>query len=121
MPARPHASVARREQWHGDKRCVRADGVLLGDTNWNGVVNAFRCKPGQSSNRLARHEFQFPHRREPNGSINATDTAIVKQNSGYVTALATGWITGASRHGRQARVAPVVTGGIGPDGAKLPK
>jgi hypothetical protein len=57
-------------------------GVLLGDTNWNGVVNA--ADVAQTKSRLGQtvDGTNFRSDVNANGSINAADTAIVKQNSG---------------------------------------
>jgi hypothetical protein len=57
-------------------------GVLLGDTNWNGVVNASDVSQVKSQIGLPVTSSNFRTDVNANGSINAADTAIVKQNSG---------------------------------------
>ena len=57
-------------------------GVLLGDTNWNGVVNASDVSQVKAQIGLPVTSSNFRTDVNANGSINATDTAIVKQNSG---------------------------------------
>lgn len=57
-------------------------GVLLGDTNWNGVVNASDVSQVKAQIGLPVTSSNFRTDVNANGSINATDTALVKQNSG---------------------------------------
>ena len=57
-------------------------GVLVGDTNSNGSVNA--ADVAQTKGRLGQsvNASNFRSDLNTNGSINAADTAIIKQNSG---------------------------------------
>jgi hypothetical protein len=57
-------------------------GILIGDTNGNGTVNA--ADVAQTKSRLGQtvDATNFRSDVNANGSINAADTAIVKQNSG---------------------------------------
>jgi hypothetical protein len=57
-------------------------GVLVGDTNSNGTVNA--ADVAQTKGRLGQSVGGSNFRSDvnTNGSINAADTAIIKQNSG---------------------------------------
>ena len=57
-------------------------GVLVGDTNGNGTVNA--SDVSQTKGRIGQtvDATNFRSDVNANGSINATDTAIVKANIG---------------------------------------
>jgi hypothetical protein len=67
---------------NGSTDVVIPMGILVGDTNANGTVNA--ADVAQTNGRLGQtvDATNFRSDVNTNGSINATDTTIVKQNSG---------------------------------------